>query len=297
MQKSSSEHVPPFSKKMKRIKYMKASLTTAFLLFHLLLLAQPPTPPQGYQWKINEKFSDEFNSEKLDASKWHARSPYWVNGRPPATFRAYSVSVKDGFMQIKNSVLEGDSNYNIAGGAVASKAKDAYFGYYECRMKASSISMSSTFWLKNKPEGRDCPREQLELDIVEAVGRQKTGWDFRNVMKSNTHIFHSPCEGDKIVKSEGGQCKISPPANEAFHTYGCWWVDENTLHFYLDGDYKFTVHPSTHFRDKPFNRPMYMHIVTETYNWETPPTPDELADDTINTTYYDWVRSYVLVKD
>ncbi len=256
--------------------------------------AQPP-PPEGFRWEVNKKFSDEFNGTTLDTTKWYARSPYWVHGRPPATFRAYSVSVKDGTMQIKNSVLKGDKKYNIAGGAVASKAKDAYFGYYEVRMKASGISMSSTFWLKNKPVDSNCPYEQLELDIVEAVGMQKTGHDLRNFMRSNTHTFRTDCNGEKLVKSSGGNCEISPPANETFHTYGCWWEDENTLKFYHNGAYKFTIHPNTYFRDKPFNRPMYMHMVTETYNWETPPTEEELNNDAINTTCYDWVRSYKLV--
>ncbi len=274
-----------------------SGVLVTILLFLSLILQAQPNAPEGYKWVKNEKFSDEFNGRKLDSKKWYDRSPFWKDGRAPATFRDYSVSVKDGFMQIKNSVLEGDEKYNIAGGAVASKATDAFYGYYECRMKASGISMSSTFWMKNKPEGKDCPYEQLELDIVEVVGMQKQKNDFRNVMHSNSHIFHTDCKGEKVVKSVGGNCPIIPAANEAFHTYGCWWVDANTLKFYLDGEYKFTVNPSTHFRDQPFNRPMYMHLVTETYNWETPPTVEELNNDSINTTYYDWVRSYLLVPE
>jgi hypothetical protein len=39
------------------------------------------------------------------------------------------------------------------------------------------------------------------------------------------------------------------------------------------------------------------NMVTETYNWEAPPTPEELADNSKKTTYYNWVRAYVLVKD
>jgi len=257
-------------------------------------LSGPPPPPDGFKWVPNEKFSDEFNGAELDASKWHARSPYWVHGRAPATFRDYSVSVKNGMMQIKNSVLEGDERYNIAGGAVGSVAMDAFFGYYEVRMKASSISMSSTFWMKNKPNEGDCPYDRQELDIVEAVGMQKTGWDFRNFMKSNTHYGRINCEGERESKSAGGNCEISPAANEAYHVYGCWWVDANTIKFYHNGEYKFTIHPNTELNDKPFNRPMYMHLVTETYNWESPPTVEELNNDDINTTFYDWVRSYKL---
>lgn len=275
---------------------MKKSTLLLFVsILFLQLAAQTPLAPEGFEWKKNDKFSDEFNGKKLDKNKWYDRSPYWVNGRRPATFRDYSVSVKDGCMQIKNSVLKGDSIYNIAGGAVASVASDAYFGYYECRMKASAITMSSTFWMKNKPEKVGCVSEVQELDIVEIVGAKKRGFDFNNVMHSNTHTFHTDCDGTKSSKSVGGNCPIIPAASEAFHTYGCWWIDANTIKYYLDGEYKFTVNPSTFYRDKPFNQPMYMHLVTETYNWESPPTEEELNNDAINTTYYDWVRSYKLV--
>jgi len=208
------------------------------------LIAQTPEPPEGYKWVPNEKFTDEFNGKKLDDSKWHDRSPYWVNGRPPATFRAYNVSVKGGNLQIKNTVLKGDDKYNIAGGAVGSVAKDALYGYYEARMKASSISMSSTFWMKNKPIATDCPFEQQELDIVEIVGQQKHGGDFRTTMKSNAHFIVQDCDSvPKYISAPGAGAKIEPPANEEYHVYGCWWVDAKTLHFYLDGKHVFFGQP------------------------------------------------------
>ena len=163
-------------------------LLIVMLFAGIIATAQPPNPPKGYKWVKNENLSDEFNGEKLDGTKWYNRSPYWVNGRPPATFRARTVSVKDGCLQIKNDLLrEDDPKYHIAGGAVASVAKDAHYGYYESRLKASGISMSTTFWLKNKPEG-DCPFEQQELDIAELVGMQKLKNDFRNVLHSFIRI-------------------------------------------------------------------------------------------------------------
>ena len=251
-----------------------------------------PPAPEGYHWVMNYAFSDEFNGAILDNNKWYDRSPYWKHGRPPATFRASAVSVKDGNLQIRNQpLIPSTEKFNIAGGAVASVAKSGSYGYYETRMKASGISMSSTFWMKNKPVG-DCPNSQDELDIVEAVGMQKRGHDLNNKMRSNTHIFAYDCNGEKEVLSQGGSTDIVPPASEAYHTYGCWWVDANTMKFYLDGEYKFTVHPK-----RPFERSMYMHLVTETYNWEDPPTVEELNNDDINTTYYDWVRSFKLKKN
>ena len=64
-----------------------------------------PEAPEGYKWVVNEDYTDEFNGKRLNAAKWHAKSPYWTNGRPPATFKAENVSVKKGCLRIINTVL------------------------------------------------------------------------------------------------------------------------------------------------------------------------------------------------
>ncbi|WP_282035520.1 hypothetical protein [Saccharicrinis aurantiacus] len=49
--------------------------------------------------------------------------------------------------------------------------------------------------------------------------------------------------------------------------------------------------------DKPFDKPMYMRLVSETYPfpWIELPNDEELADPNKNVVYYDWVRAYKLV--
>lgn len=259
------------------------------------LSAQPPAP-KGFKWVKNPAFSDEFNGTTLDTLKWYDRSPYWKHGRPPATFREENVSVKNGAMQIKDVVLkEPDSIYRFAGGAVASKSQNALYGYYEVRMKASGVSMSSTFWLKTPRHVTGCDTTQEELDIVEAIGGAKKFAAFKYKMKSNAHIFRTGCNGERTVKSTPGETSLIGAVDSRYHVFGCWWKDANTLDFYYNGNYAFTIHPDTSLSKTPFNYPMYMHLVTETYNWEVPPTPEELADQTKNVTYYDWIRSYSLV--
>ena len=256
----------------------------------------PPSPPDGYTWGRDERFSDEFDGDALDTTKWFDHHPYW-EGRPPAKFMPYTVSVKDGMMQIKNGVLsQPDERFSIACGAVVSRSAEAHYGYYEVRMKASKISMSSTFWLTNRPKGDQWPRTKQELDINEAVGAGKKHPGRKHFMKSNTHYIFSAGPGQRIDSNVAWDAKIVPAAGDTFHVYGAWWVDANTIRFYHNGEYRFTIHPSTEYSETPFDRPMYMNMVTETYDWETPPTPDELKDDSINTTYYDWVRCYVLVE-
>lgn len=41
----------------------------------------------------------------------------------------------------------------------------------------------------------------------------------------------------------------------------------------------YTIKPTTKYTDTPFDRPMFIHIVTETYDWEKQvPTAEDLKD-------------------
>ncbi len=295
----------------------------------------PPEPPAGYRWVKNDAFSDEFNGTELDPTKWHDHNPRW-KGRPPGKFMPESVSVADGCLRIRCTPLaEPIGDFTIACGAVQSKDTDALFGYYECRMKASSLTTSSTFWL-NSHESKPIRYGEinLELDIQECIGNAKRWPSFSKRMHSNTHIKLTPNEegealliqmasadpslqeklakladmdeaeragafakiqADRRVLKQNGLTKLSTPVNEAFHTYGCWWVDANTMHFYADGEFAYTIKPKTGFDPKPFDQPMFMNLLCETYSWEVAPTTAELEDDRLNTTLYDYVRSYRLV--
>jgi beta-glucanase (GH16 family) len=135
------------------------------ILFTLPTVGQtPPTPPEGYQWVRNEAFSDEFDGSELDHDKWHDHNPRLM-GRPPGKFMPSSVSVQDGLLQIKSTVLDPPrGEFTIACGAIQSKAQDALYGYYECRMKASSISTSSTFWLTSDP--KKVPGGKINLGLI-----------------------------------------------------------------------------------------------------------------------------------
>lgn len=285
-------------------------------------LAIPPEPAEGKRWAINYFFSDEFNGDSLDSFKWRDYHSRW-EGRPPAKFDPSTVSVKDGTLQIKNKPLATpDRNYTMAGGAVQSLKETAYHGYYEARFKASRINMSTTFWLSNPAVdvtgsnnlNADCNNDtwSMELDIAEAVGGEidvSWGEKMRNSQQYNTHIFYQDCNGERTGYSRGtnvaegsGSEAINntlPDGEEVwenYNTYAAWWKNENQIDFYFNNQFSGTVEVSTDLHDKPFSRPMHMQMVTETYDWAKPyPSVAELENDQINTSYYDWVRSYVLV--
>jgi len=276
------------------------------VLVDVCVSAAPPPAPEGFRWAKNAAYSDEFDGTKLDGAKWYDHHPRW-KGRPPAKFMPSSVSVADGHLILRNAMLpkpvqDGKYAYTIAGGAVVSRKTEAFYGYYEARMKASSVSMSSTFWFANpSKESPDGSRASQELDVVETVGQRKQGSDRRTILRSNSHYWFTTKDGKRLKSPNKstpqcrGTCPLDPPADEAFHVCGVWWVDANHARIYLDDEFKFTLTFETTYDTTPFDRPMHLNMVTETYDWETPPTPEELADDSRNATRYDWVRAWTLV--
>lgn len=252
-----------------------------------LAVAGPPPAPEGHQWEKVDAFSDEFDGAELDLDKWRTYHPFWATGRRPATFSKDTISVADGMMQIRNRMLDKPRRgYTMIGGAVTSKSEEAHYGYYEVRMKASSVNLSSTFWLTNRSQHG----KHQEIDVVEAIGGNPDYADFRHRMKSNSHYFY---RGQDLAA--GGDAPLKCPADEDFHVFGVWWKDANTLEMYYEDEHVFTIQPSTKFSETPFDRPMFLCMVTEAYNWQPVPSAEDLADDTRNTTYYDWVRGYRLV--
>lgn len=279
------------------------------ILFLLLIIsintiAQPPEPPAGFRWVLFDTYSDEFDGNILNPTKWKNTFNNW-QGRPPAKFEPSAVSVKDGTMQLKSGKYASpQGNYTMYGGAVTSLDETASFGYYEVRFKASKIAMSTTFWLSNSkqsynPTACTSDRYSQELDVVEAAGDTRDKFSgFRTKQKSNTHHRYVPCGAtQEIFYSSGATSEtLSSEVWQDFHTYGMQWHNENSATFYANGKEGETVNFNTTIDDKPFDRPMFMAMVSETYDWLTPyPTTTELNNDAINTAYYDWVRSYRLV--
>lgn len=254
--------------------------------------------PSANEWELIEDLSDEFTGDSLDLTKWKNTDPrHWI-GRSPGIFKKNTVSVAEGNLRITNYLLPASEWHNgkeftHAGGHVISNASAQPGYYFEARIKANKTFMSSTFWLINhRNEGSNCDQRTTELDIQECVGQLTTTstWakDFDQSMHSNTHSRNISC--DETKGSEGGNVLTGGKVWEDYHVYGAWWKSPTEVQFFLDGKHVYTVNPVA-----DFDLPMYIKLVTETYNWN--PVP---ADGGMNgsweerTTYYDWVRVWKL---
>ncbi len=255
--------------------------------------------PSGQQWVLVENISDEFSDSTLDETKWFNTDPRRWRGRVPGIFKQDVVSMEDGKLRITvrqlttPEVVNGDT-YTHAGGNLYSKNAGQVGMYYECRMKANQTFMSSTFWLINtRNEGSGCDQRVTELDIQECVGEVVTSanWaqSFDQSMHSNTHSRNTSCAATP-TGSQGGNVATSVKVWEDYHVYGAWWKSPTEIEFYLDGEKVYTVTPAAE-----FNLPMYLRLVTETYDWNPVPADGGMTGTfEERTTYYDWVRSWRL---
>lgn len=275
------------------LKMAVAAVLSLGLISHarsqsIVVLRSKPLPaaPAGYAWKAIPEFSDEFDGPKLDAAKWLPYQPYW-KGREPSQFEPQNVVVRGGRVDLRSTpaveslteVKNPEKDIWVHSACVSSKKPMALYGYYEARIKASRLPMTSSFWFQGK---------YSEIDVVEQLGASVTHPESGRNMAMNTHYFRDGWNNDRATPTGW---KMPTGAAEEFHIYGVWWKNKDTVWFYHNGEKVAEVKPGG-----PFLEPMYLFFDTEVFAWEGFPTLESLRDAKKNTMSVDWVRSWKLVK-
>jgi beta-glucanase (GH16 family) len=246
----------------------------------------PPPAPESFTWQTIPELTDEFDGATLDEKKWMPKHAYW-NGREPSRFDPANVSVKDGMLRLSSttkvtsldSIKNPEKDVWVQAACISSNKAIASYGYYAARLKASKLSMTSSFWFQGK---------RSEIDVVEQFGAPIKNPKNAMLMLMNTHFF---TEGFKNDKATPKQQRMSSGAADAFHVYGVWWKDATTVWFYLDGEKVVELKPGG-----PFEELQYLFFDTEVFTWEGLPTIESLKDPACNTMCVDWTRAWKLVK-
>lgn len=177
-----------------------------------------PSVPGGKQWKL--VWSDEFDGQKLDESKWNRlgdskrRDGFWIKD--------------DAYLNGTGSLLlrTRQDGERFTCGAINTRDKFEHaFGYYVARCKLPrQPGHWPAFWLMTpgvSKIGND-GRDGTEIDVIEIPWR-----DGR--LTSNLHW-----DGyGKEHKSSGTKFTIAG-VTEGFHTFGLWWKRDEYV-FYVDG--------------------------------------------------------------
>ncbi len=258
--------------------------------------------PANMAWSKVTNMSDEFNDNAIDAGKWQtepvANGWVWL-GRPPGLFDPSAVKEDDGNLQVTVSVLDAPTTINgnefLYQGAIVRSIHPGEHGwYYEARIKANKTEMSSTFWLMSK--NSDCQKKH-ELDIQECVGKTSAltdswGRSFNKIFHSNAIHRTTSCVTQSVQRQ--GSVVTDVYNWERYFVYAAWWKSPNEVQFFLDGEYKYSINPST-----SFDMPLWIQMAVETYSWNPVPNGGgNVASETEEgrTTKYDWVRVWKLTE-
>ena len=177
-----------------------------------------PPLPEGKSWKLT--WSDEFDGETVDASKWEIcgdwkrRDGYWVK----------DDAYLDGSGHLVLRTKKDGDRYTC--GAVRTRGKFEHrYGYWVCRCKfPKEPGHWPAFWLYTPGVGRvgDDGRDGTEIDIMEKPWRDDR----------TTQNLHWDGYG-KAHRADGKKFKV-PGLSEGYHTFGLHWTPEEYV-FYVDG--------------------------------------------------------------
>ncbi len=264
---------------------MKSERVIIITVLFMLSAISFAAPPAGYSWIPIPEFTDEFNGTALDTVKWRDYHPYW-SGRD-STHEPFNVSVSGGDLRLVSSLYDtGNTTVNagtVTAACVSSRNRNCDPGYYEARIQASSLSMTSAFWFQGNP---------TEIDVIENIGdasNSSSTW-IENTMMMNTHYYPDGFNTPTHVKTPR-QWTMPTLAREEYHVYGVWWKDGNTIWFYHNDVKVAEATPGG-----PFNVKQYMFFDTEVFTWHGWPLYENLIDPTKNTMYVDWVRAWEYVE-
>ncbi len=132
-------------------------------------------------WQKVERLSDEFDGTALDHGRWQDEpegNGWKWDGRPSGLFKRSNVTVEDGKRRVTvgkldESVTTNGKTFTHQGAIVRSLSAGHAGWYFECKMKANSTVMSSTFWLMTK--GNTRKKLECDIDVAIPVGRLARG--------------------------------------------------------------------------------------------------------------------------
>ncbi|MGH7939823.1 MAG: glycoside hydrolase family 16 protein [Limisphaerales bacterium] len=215
---------------------MPFKLLASFYLASLALTAQA-APPPGYALA----WSDEFNGNHLDKTKWEYARNGWRNS---AYDTSAAVSVTNGCLLITTYTGGGT---NFTGFIDTNRRRKFRYGYYESSIEFSNApGQWSAFWIQSpwminvQRNGKlgninDNPTNGVEIDVFEHRCVDHNGRDWTG---GGDHALHWNGYGRGERNAAWSSRRLG--VGSGFHTYGFLWTT-NCYRFYVDGRVTWTT--------------------------------------------------------
>ena len=246
-------------------------------------------------WVLDQKFSDEFNTNNIDQAKWWDFNPQW-HGRRPAHFARSNVKLRKGKLVLtakelnekKVSAENKARGYDKYSTAIVKSKKRSFYGYYEAKAKSMSAGVCNAFWLYDpldESEKYIGGEYSEEIDIFEVFGRASKKENHRAYYAA-VHRYETPyvesLVNKKKYKLENRYRKLVVDYDffSEYHIYGFLWTPDELIWF-LDGKEVFRR------KNDFFKRPLYIVFDAEIMEtWDGLPNSNDLPSNF----YVDYVR-------
>ena len=219
------------------------------------------TPIVSSNWEM--LWSDEFDGEELDLSKWNKLSwkPGWVNNELQAyTDRDTNIFLEDGYLVLQGNIEPGYSGTDFVGnnyvadytsGRVNTDNKfSTTYGRFDIKAKlpAGKGSWPAIWMLGESISSLGWP-ECGEIDIMEHVGYDEGMIHGSIHTEEYNHMYNTQRSGSKYVDN----------VTDQFHVYSLEW-SPFYLRYLIDDEPFFFVYNDSNGDDSkwPFNDPHYL---------------------------------------
>lgn len=268
---------------------MKTRLITGILILTLSFSQKSYSQCEDLIW------SDEFNGNSLDETKWSYQRGGWNGAQVQNCYVDDNTSVSDGSLKINSKYEPGYDCFNGAkdftSGFVQTKNRISWtYGIFKARVKVpASNSTWPAFWMSPQSGVYGSWPQSGEIDIFEIKGH--------DLSKSYGNAHWGNSANDK--QQEKGTYTFSPGDDASnWHVYAVEW-NLGELKFYIDGEHYHTINnfdePNATTHPGPFNIDFYLRLnVAVGGNYLVAPWNDANngIDQLPATMEVDWVRVY-----
>lgn len=212
-----------------------------------------PTPAPGNEWKL--VWSDDFDGNSLDLTKWNYRQ---LGKRESAMISKECITL-DGKGHLLVSVFEKDGV--MQNGMIGTQGKFvATYGKFEARIKFPEMQgQHGSFWMQPDKPGKqqnDAAASGAEIDIIEWFGAGRSdGGTASNIYWPSSKGNHAG--GTKDFKL----LKAGEKLSDDFHVFSLEWSPTEYV-FRMDG------HETYRIKEGVSQVPQYMILSLLTADWE-----------------------------
>ncbi|MEO1449905.1 MAG: family 16 glycosylhydrolase [Bacteroidota bacterium] len=217
-----------------------ASLILPLIYWSLAGFSQTPVSHPAEAWMLNPGYSDEFNVDSLDLTKWNNDPNDWGTW----SWEPYNAYITDSALtlrMVQDQHVRNNKDFYFTSGIIRNRQTMTY-GYYEARIKASDKGQGTcpAFWTYSIGQPTPTHEGGVKYCEIDAIEIFQVPYDtMRLEMNLHTRIIENgvltwkrPGRGDTELTHNTWVAPWDP--RDDYHTYGVW-NRHDSIFWYVDG--------------------------------------------------------------